>query len=373
MTLRPKDTVHKALLSTTSRLVGEYEGTGVLLTHAWPDLFDQSASARWADSPSSRSAFILVFETKPSEEASSPLLNYSPTSEIVCAYLAVLFGKRFDSHGMIESNGFFHLPELSQFRNLCNPRIPHNSHAPRVDYPVPLNLTELRRIEKLLYDPTLDTKFFRTFRSASKFYLQAIQNAEIDPEIAYLHLITAGEILSNFYDYDKHELIDEQTQEILSDIRDGMANGPKIANNLAGKFLLVKRRFVKTIVELVDPDFFRRSEAYQSLGGFRADTFRSCIGAAYDLRSRYIHTGIPFGNWVSLDVGKINNETQLGRPVVDDRELQAILAKAPTYIGLERVIRYCLLQFAKAYGAYVEPAAADGANKQAAGRTEECG
>lgn len=355
MTLRPKPTVHKALLSTTSRLVGEYESDGVLFTHAWPDFLDRTASVQWSEGPASRSSFILAFETDPIDKKSIRIPNYLPYCASVCAYLAVLFGKRFDTHGLVESNGFFHVPELSQFGSICDHHLPHNSHAPRIDFPVPLNLIELRRIDRLLHDAALDTKFVRTFQGATKFYLQAVQSAEHDPEISYLHLITAGEILSNFHEYGKDELLDEQMKDILSTIRNGLADGRKIANIVAARLLLVKRRFVETIVSLVDREFFQRSEASESFGGFKANTFSACISSAYDLRSRYVHTGIPFGNWISLSTGGMNNETQIGRPVVDDKELGAILAEAPTYIGLERVMRYCLLQFAKSHGAYVEP------------------
>ena len=41
------------------------------------------------------------------------------------------------------------------------------------------------------------------------------------------------------------------------------------------------------------------------------------------------------------------DEIQLGRPSVEDEELSKLLATAPTYIGLERVIRYCLVRFAE--------------------------
>jgi hypothetical protein len=41
--------------------------------------------------------------------------------------------------------------------------------------------------------------------------------------------------------------------------------------------------------------------------------------------------------------------------VTGDKELGRILAKAPTYVGLERVTRHALPRFAQSHGAYVEP------------------
>jgi hypothetical protein len=39
-------------------------------------------------------------------------------------------------------------------------------------------------------------------------------------------------------------------------------------------------------------------------------------------------------------------------PVLNDKKLVKALQRAPTYTGLERVIRYCLLRFAEVNGRY---------------------
>ncbi len=104
---------------------------------------------------------------------------------------------------------------------------------------------------------------------------------------------------------------------------------------------------------MCDGSFFDRPEATAERGLLKADSFRDSVAAAYDLRSRYVHTGTPFGNWIGP--GSTYHETQLGLPVTGDKELGRILAKAPTYVGLERVTRHALLRFAQSRGAYVEP------------------
>lgn len=355
MKLRPNKTTQKILISTTSRLFGEFENSMLLIAHAWPDFYSRAALARNSEGPASRNAFVVVFETAV-PETGSPLLNYVSMGELICSYLSVLFGKRFDSHGLTESNGIFHLPNLNEYAFFCDDRLPQNSHVPRLDIPIPLNLTEISRIERLFTDVSLDSKFLRIFQTASKFYLQAMQHAESNPEVAYLHLITTGEILSGFYEYDKDLLLDDDSRKALAKIRDGLVDGEKLARFIENKLLFVKKRFITTIMTLVDSEFFQRSEARETFAGFNIDSFRSSISAAYDLRSKYVHTGMPFGGWIAMNMGGgMNNEVQVGQPVVDDVEFGKILAKAPTYIGLERVMRYCLLKFAKANGAYVEP------------------
>ena len=78
------------------------------------------------------------------------------------------------------------------------------------------------------------------------------------------------------------------------------------------------------------------------------------MASAYDLRSRYVHTGVPFGSWISLAMSGDNNEIQVGAPIVkEDKELGKLIGHAPTFVGLERVTRYVLLRFAEKHGAYV--------------------
>jgi hypothetical protein len=47
-------------------------------------------------------------------------------------------------------------------------------------------------------------------------------------------------------------------------------------------------------------------------------------------------------------------EVQFGTPVVGDKKLADLLATAPTYLGLERVIRYCLFRFAERHQLFIE-------------------
>jgi hypothetical protein len=354
MGLRPAITTQKALISTTGRFFGEYETDDVLLTHAWA-FSDSGMMRRLVEGPASRTAFIFACQTEPpSEDPPGFLPDYSLTGDLICAYLAVLFGKRFDNHGLIETNGLFQLPDLTQFGHLCDVRLPQNSHKSRIDFPVPLNLVEVSRIERLFRGDTLDHRCLKAFHGAAKFYLQALQNAERDPEVAYLHLITAGEILSSFFQYEKDDLLDAETKQHLDQVKIGMPDGPRIASLLSGKLRQVKRSFVRTIVQLTDGvGFFDRSESSRAYGRFKTETFRDCVAAAYDLRSRYVHTGVPFGHWISEN--HCNNEVQIGQPVVGDGETEKILARAPTYIGLERAMRHSLLRFAQMQGVYVQP------------------
>jgi hypothetical protein len=117
VSLRPDAAVQKALVSTPSRMVGEYDGGGILVTHAWPDFHDGRAFRRMIRGTGSRSCYIYAFETPPIEaKAGTRLPDYSSAGPIISSYLSLLFGKRFDPHGLIEHAGFFCVPDLAGLR-----------------------------------------------------------------------------------------------------------------------------------------------------------------------------------------------------------------------------------------------------------------
>src|SRR3954466_6163120 len=102
MSLRPKNTIQKVLISTRSRLVGEFERADVLLSHAWPPM-DNNPMVRWSEGPASLSTYVFAFETEPdSRTPGEAIPDYSGIGDWICTRLAVLFGKRFDNHGLLE-------------------------------------------------------------------------------------------------------------------------------------------------------------------------------------------------------------------------------------------------------------------------------
>lgn len=346
MTLRPDETIQKSLLSTTSRLTGEYEVENVLLTHAWVEHGGIHRLARITEGPASRSGFILTFRTDSYEKLPGVIVpNYSYVGDHFAALLSVFYGKRFDNHGLLENSGMHSIPDTSLFSTMCESRLHHNTHVPRVDFSIPLNLSELRRVEKLLLFQCENSRFSDTFFAAANFYHQALQNFERQPEVAYLHFITAGEIISNYSEFSLEELLDEPTLGMLEKIKNDMVDGHKFYQELASRFKSIKRRFVLTLVALVDEVFFNHSDMTELYGRFEKKSFRASVAAAYDLRSKHVHTGRSLGNWV-MD----RTEVMSYKPVVGDKDFKKILCKAPTLMGLERIIRYCLLRFAETNG-----------------------
>ncbi|WP_176055172.1 HEPN domain-containing protein [Paraburkholderia caribensis] len=353
--LRPRETVQKLLLSSTCRFIGEYEQPGVLLAQAWPGFRDRAGAIRMDEGPLSRNAFVLCFESPSTEKAVGVVLpDYSQIGEVMASLMSVLYGKRFDSHGVIESNGFFSLPDTNVFSSICDAALPHNSHRERANFAIKLDIREAGRVITFFTHKRANERFAQTFETACAFYSRSLRACENDPEVAYLHLITAGEILASYFERDQNDLLDESMQDALNAIASGLPNGDKIVKTIRGRLFQIKRRFVKAFTELVTTDFFAKSESSQVFATLHADTFEQRMAAAYDLRSQFVHTGIHFGTWIGPR-GNNTSEVQSGTPVVSNREFAKTLATAPTFIGLERTVRFALLRFAATEGREVFP------------------
>ena len=159
----------------------------------------------------------MSFRTPKQEESTILSPDYSPHLAAVAACIAVLLGKRFDVHGLTEEHGRFRAPDVSQYASLCDPQLGFNSHQPRRAFAVKLEVSEFNAVSGLLVDDDDAMKLL----TAVSFYMRALQTAERDPEVAYLHLITAGEIV---------------------------AGSPKTK---------IRRTFVRSLASLLDSEFFR--------------------------------------------------------------------------------------------------------------------
>lgn len=352
--LRPDRRVQKLLLSTPARFVGELETPDLLVAHAWTPLHDDRARRlKEEQGPLSRTAIVVAFRTPPLPKPAAGVMlpNYEWAGDFFASAMSVLFGKRFDSHGPLEMSGFFNVPDFSAFATPCNTRLRCNDGQPRADRAIPINLSEVGRFSALLFAPEPDNRL-DAFHSAARFYRRALSTVEADPESAYLNLITAGEIVSAYHDASEEEALDQEARAALDRIAKEMPDGAKLARSLRGRFRGIKRRFVSAIVAMVDDNFFDKSEASEPWRALKKQDFRKRIGAAYDLRSRFVHSGLPFGQWITHDMSVA--EVQLGRPSSPDKEMADALFLAPLFSGLERVIRFVLLTFAAELGAEVE-------------------
>lgn len=191
--------------------------------------------------------------------------------------------------------------------------------------------------EKVRVSPKLELAF-----AAGRFYLQALQLFESDPELAFLALVNAGEVIASGLEFSEEEIYDAETRELLAEVNEKL--GDAKAEKVRERFFQIRRRFRICLCKLVNTAFFAGSESQDDLFRFKAEDFGTRITVAYDLRSIFLHAGKTFGGWVTaLDYR--NAEISIGTPAYGDAEWKKLISRIPTLVGMERVIRFCLLRF----------------------------
>lgn len=346
----PSETIQKIQLFARGHFVGEYIDNDCRFAHAWPKFGSQKFEKFNISQYERACVIVFTFETVAYEKGPGVIVpDYSGYGDIASVLLTLLYGKLIENCGSLENDGMFCVPDLSLSHFDFDDKLPFQSSKPRDNFPIPLNFVEIKRIIPLLNpEAPLDSKFITAFYTASKFYKQALSEFSRDPEIAYLHLITACEVVSNFYDYTWDIIADDHAKSIVEClVNEGSKKAARIASFIKVRTLGIKRKFTKCIVDEIDDAFYVTSP---QLGGFTKANFEPSIKAAYDLRSKYVHTGIGFGKWIMRPMAGQFIDVSVGSPVVADDEMRRILAKAPSFFGLERVVRVLLFRFAEKNG-----------------------
>jgi hypothetical protein len=355
----PKD-IFRFLISSTSRFTGTYESEDIRIDHAWPTSYIRHGHGI-DEGPYSRNYFVLSLRIE-EREKTIMVPDYSHWGDLVCATLSILFGKRFDNHGFLASHGMFYRPDLSSGPPISYFSAAPYSHTTRKDLGIPLELARFASLAPLFTEEHPDEKFQAIFFAAGRFYLRSLQVFDQEPEFAYLDLITCGEIISSFYSYPLDELLDDETKRTLDAIRESTPDGYRLVRQLQGKFRQIKRSYTRTLLNLLTcargVDFFSGSECTVEFGKLKREDIEKRLEASYDLRSKYVHTGVNFGK-VTQPHGSIMNEVQLGSYTTVDKDLAKALTLAPTYFGMERIMRFCLLRFIHLHGVPIDSALDD--------------
>ncbi len=89
---KPNPSLHHLLLSTTSRLGGEYESADISISMAWPNMFGQDGAPPLLDlqaSPYSRNFFVVTLNVEEQSEVKKqprPIPNYSDYGTRILRY-----------------------------------------------------------------------------------------------------------------------------------------------------------------------------------------------------------------------------------------------------------------------------------------------
>ncbi|MBE7466490.1 MAG: hypothetical protein HS116_23720 [Planctomycetes bacterium] len=346
LSFRPPKGVVKYLLVSPTGFAGEvFLEDRLLLTHAFPitNLEEQLAHPALAASGYSRAFYVLGF---PLRSKSTSIGNDAFAEQIVSA-LSVFFGKRFDNLGIIELDGIHALP-LFQGRivsKFLEAGIWNNDPRADCDFGFrsagrQLELQSFGTLaEKFL--AAEDDKKWRFFLNSASFYLSALRLCNVDLEKAYLDLVMALEVLAGYFTFSDKDLFeyDADLAKLFSDMEKAGLGGR--IDFVKARLFQIKRRVMLSVQELVTQEFFDRSEAKEPQYALKRDLFPKHISSAYELRSKYVHKGTPIGHLVQ-GLTQFSAEVNVGEI---EGDLKKLHAQCPTFLGLERLVRFVLLRF----------------------------
>jgi hypothetical protein len=356
--LRPHPQIHKCLISSPARFEDCYEDDELLIAPAHPSMRNETLwtiqrTNEYNESQMSRYYYVCAFNFMPEPDQQIVIPDNSHIGDILSIVLAIYYGKKFYNHGILESYGIFWMPNYEPIFPSYNYYIGINNNQARKDLEIPLILNKCEPLIKFIL--TRDNqyeKLQRYFFAAGKFYLNSLQIMDQDIEKAYLDLITCGEILSGFYDYTDDELYDDDLKQIF--IRLACVAQERDIKQLKKRLYQVKRKFLLTLKRLLNKKFFTKTESDGEMTKFQEDCIEKNIKSAYDIRSKYVHTGLSFKPFIEQQTISINEVMHPAiEPNVDDKDLKKVLKSIPSYIGLERIMRFALLRFLHTNGVYI--------------------
>jgi len=363
------------MISSPCYFVSEYDSDTLYITSAQPLSRQEKTWDNISSNPHSINYFIVSYI--PPENQPSSKINNSDNilARRISTLIAVFFGKKIDEHGFIQLAGNFWAPDMAE--NISNRYffIAPFSHRPRKDlgdimvrvinnkpkvddFP---NWDRLSILKPLIDNVMPESHFNDFFFTAGNYYLHSLQSLSKDPQIAYLDLIMCGEILSNYpqLSFSENQLYDKEILNIFEEIAI-LAEGAKKVRLLKDKMLSIRRRYAMTIMSLLNTYYFQNeSNDLPQFMGF-VNKYRGVISpqqaekhikCSYDLRSKFIHTGFPFGQYVTPFTNSIS-EIHIGNPIIEgaDNDTLKLVKYAAKYVGLERMMRFCLLRFIQKYG-----------------------
>lgn len=335
--------ITKLLISTPAHFIGQYEHDAFRVVLANENLGGNPARK---EERIYRQYIEVTVATPVYKKDTIVIPDYSSIGENFCIALAVLFGKLFDSHGLVQQHGWAYIPNFNTEHTIRNKNLCFNSSNARVDYSLDLDLGNIKFIESVLFEHDEETEnALSTFRYAGRFYIQALRIVEENPELAFLSLITAGEILASYFKYDSNELIDEESKKLLNKLKSLGRDGEKLHRKVSKKLMGISEAFCRFLMDCLDDSFFEKSEAKHPYQKLTESDIKQRLKAAYNLRSKYVHAGKTPSGWMSVAYLNDNEEIHHGSPIIEDKEMKNAIKRSPTFIGMERIIRYSLLKF----------------------------
>ena len=291
---------------------------------------------RIGSGPYRRSHFCLSVEVPERDPSANTYPMYAWVGEELSALIGAFYGKLVLNFGHMQAGRLVTVPSTDERPIYRYDKAPFTDQARRPNGPE-LNLSHAEPlVAKYVKVAGSDTQLPLLVRAAD-FYRLALETYGERPEVAFAMLISTLEVLTAINTYSEEELYDEQLLDDLKLISAMCTDGPDIVSRLKGRLYQVKRRVAALVNHVVPDSFFQERETTMAWG-FIVDRNELVdrVRAAYDIRSRLLHTGNRSGLWY-IEHDMQGEERGAGEPVMDDKDLVKLLTRSVNLVGLERI------------------------------------
>ena len=224
--------------------------------------------------------------------------------------------KRFDSENLniddAKRKGFYHgggiAEEIISLASLIFRRRLKLGPVTRIDNRPSLYLRENDFLDKQLitgdsnlgslfdwlkFVEGLNAKYDLSFILAVRLYHKSLLLIDEEPDLAYLNLISAIEVLCQDTDIGEVTLydVDKRLASLVYALEDNVKN--EIERSILKREKFIKRRFVKFILDYIEDSFWSEVER-PALGKINPSDLQEYLERIYDQRSRTLHSGEPF-------------------------------------------------------------------------------
>jgi hypothetical protein len=332
-----EEDIHRFLFSSSAHFVGEMVHPAYHLSVAFPSFQSNHRLASFRPSPTPASFFSLSIRVpvEPPKGNFQIIETYSWMPEQVAVLFTAFYGKLIRSHGHIQKGYNVMVPDIVVPHNeaFANPPF---SDAPRKPAGSELNVKNAAELLEAYLFSTPEDGVLPKLLSACTFYHLALENWSTRPILSYTFLVSSVEAILELLKYADVDIFDEQRLKDFESIRTSTPDGAKIVSRIKSSLYSVKKKFVKLVETRLPASFFDERECDE---GFcmKPESLKAALQAAYDIRSKYLHTGTTMG-FVHLTHFYQNAEIVIGEPVIPDKEIKKLLIRAPSLAGLERIV-----------------------------------
>ena len=289
--------------------------------------------------------FYVVTIGNPDKEKGPAFCTWKDQLSAALGILSVWYGKHIRSHGALLLGGSWCLPDMLDI-------LPNDYYfLPfyRVDQPKapsrPCNWQSIHQLARLLAQCVVESHQETPLVQAARIYSDALKVLPVDIELAYVRLIQCLEKAASTETFSESEMYahDEQLMAALSWLAEQKdPEATKVAKLVRSRLYQISRGVWLWLSVRIDDAFF-----VNEVGALNPDTLEKGVKAAYALRSRYVHAGLRFGDWIDPTDGRCRLQEMVPKTHSDickDRELRKLLERCPTVMGLERLVRYALIR-----------------------------